>query len=58
MGRMHKPDPKLPADPQDNKRSVVAVEQADVDKWLEGSVSEAQELLRVPTVGLFDAVAA
>jgi putative SOS response-associated peptidase YedK len=58
MGRMHKPDPKLPAGQQDNKRSVVAVEQADVDQWLEGSVSEARELLRVPTVGLFDAVAA
>ncbi|MFC3147258.1 hypothetical protein [Piscinibacterium candidicorallinum] len=29
MSRMHKPDPKLPPDPQD-KRSVIAIEDADV----------------------------
>lgn len=31
MRRMHKPDPKLPADQQD-KRSVVPIEFADVDR--------------------------
>jgi len=54
MGRMHKPEPKLPADRQD-KRSVVPVEQGDVDQWLAGTMQEAQELLRVPAVELFDA---
>jgi hypothetical protein len=32
MGRMHKPDPKLPADQQD-KRSVIAVE---LGMWIGG----------------------
>lgn len=53
MGRMHKPDPKLPADQQD-KRSVIAIEFRDVDLWLAGTVSEARDLLRVPGVELFD----
>ena len=57
MGWMHKPDPKLPADQQD-KRSVISIEQVDVDQWLAGTVNEAQELLRVPAVELFDAEAA
>ena len=54
MSRMHKPDPKLPPDKQD-KRSVVAIERADMDVWLRGSISEAEELVRVPGVELFDA---
>jgi hypothetical protein len=40
-----------------DKRSVIPVEQGDVDQWLAGTVSEAQELLRVPPVELFNAVA-
>ena len=35
MSRMHKPDPKLPPDQQD-KRSVIAIEKGDVDRWLAG----------------------
>jgi putative SOS response-associated peptidase YedK len=54
MGRMHKPDPKLPADQQD-KRSVIPIERDDVDQWLAGTVKQAQELLRVPAVELFAA---
>lgn len=47
MSRMHKPDPKLPADQQD-KRSVVAIEAGDVDQWLVGTLADAQALLRAP----------
>ena len=47
MGRMHKPDPKLPADKQD-KRSVIAIEAGDVDQWLAGTMEEATKLLRPP----------
>jgi putative SOS response-associated peptidase YedK len=54
MSRMHKPDPKLPADKQD-KRSVIPIELADVDQWLAGTVAEASELLRVAPVEVFNA---
>ncbi len=54
MSRMHKPDPKLPADRQD-KRSVIPIELADVDQWLAGTVKEASELLRLAPVEVFDA---
>jgi len=54
MKRMHKPDPKAPADAQD-KRSVIPIESGDVDTWLEGTVEEASTLLRLATVELFDA---
>lgn len=54
LGRMHKPDPKLPADRQD-KRSVIPIEPGDVDQWLAGTVADAQALLRVPGVELFHA---
>lgn len=47
MRRMHKPDPALPADAQD-KRSVIAIALPDVERWLRGSVAEAQGLLRPP----------
>jgi putative SOS response-associated peptidase YedK len=49
MRRMHKPDPALPPDRQD-KRSVVAIEQADVEQWLCGSGDEAEALLIPPDV--------
>jgi putative SOS response-associated peptidase YedK len=45
MSRMHKPDPKLPADAQD-KRAVIPVEVEDVDLWLHGTVQDATRLLR------------
>lgn len=54
MSRMHKPDPKLPADQQD-KRSVVAIEQGDVERWLRGSVAEVVDLLAPPTLDLVEA---
>lgn len=54
MGRMHKPDPKLPADQQD-KRSVVAIEQSAVEQWLQGNVDEAASLLLPPAVELIQA---
>lgn len=53
MSRMHKPDPKLPAHLQD-KRSIVAIEQADLAQWLQGSVAEAAELLAPPAAELID----
>lgn len=43
--RMHKPDPALPPDQQD-KRSVVILEPADVGTWLQGSVAQAAALVR------------
>jgi len=46
LHRMHKPDSKLPADQQD-KRSVVAIEQPDVEQWLHGSLADAAELIRL-----------
>ena len=57
MGRMHKPEPKLPADQQD-KRSVIAIEMQDVDQWLAGTQDEAKSLLRLAPESVFDAAAA
>ncbi len=54
MSRMHKPDPKLPADRQD-KRSVVAIESADVDRWLRASNEEAVGVVRAPAADLIEA---
>jgi putative SOS response-associated peptidase YedK len=60
MSRMHKPDldpetkQPLPFEQQD-KRSVIPIEQGDVDQWLAGTVSEAQELLRLAPVEVFEA---
>jgi putative SOS response-associated peptidase YedK len=44
MSRMHKPDPKLPAEQQD-KRAVVPVEVEDVNLWLHGTVQDAAGLI-------------
>lgn len=49
MSRMHKPDPKLGGDKQD-KRSVIAIEAADVDLWLMGTMEEAKGLLKLTPV--------
>lgn len=54
MRRMHKPDPRLPANRQD-KRSVIPIERADEDAWLRGSVVAAQQLLKMAPVEVFDA---
>jgi putative SOS response-associated peptidase YedK len=51
MGRMHKPDLRLPADRKD-KRSVVAIEAVDVEQWLAGTEQDARDLLRPPAVDL------
>lgn len=50
LARMHKPDPRLPADRQD-KRTVVPLDEADWEAWLQGSVPQVAGLLRVPPVG-------
>ena len=47
MSRMHKPDPKVGPDEQD-KRSVIAIEEEDVDQWLTGTAEEVAQLLRPP----------
>jgi putative SOS response-associated peptidase YedK len=54
MARMHRPDLKRPPNMQD-KRSVVPIEQADVDSWLTATTTEAAELLRLSPPELFDA---
>lgn len=53
MSRMHKPDPKLPPDQQD-KRSVVAIEAEDIERWLQGSDAEVAALLVPPAVELIE----
>lgn len=54
MNRMHKPDPKLPANQQD-KRSMIPIEMADVDQWLAGTVTQASALLQLAPVEVFNA---
>lgn len=54
MRRMHKPDPKLPADQQD-KRSVIPIEMADVDQWLAGTAKDAEDLLKLAHAEMFEA---
>ena len=53
MARMHKPDPKMPPDQKD-QRSVVAIEQSDVEHWLRGSIADVADLLAPPAVDLID----
>lgn len=53
LARLHKPDPKLPADAQD-KRSVVPVAPQQWHDWLHGDEAAARGLLQVPSAGLFD----
>jgi putative SOS response-associated peptidase YedK len=53
LGRLHKPDPKLPPDQQD-KRSVVPVAPTDWGAWLEGDEARARALLKVPAAEIFD----
>lgn len=53
LGRLHKPDPKLPPDQQD-KRATVMLEPEAWDTWLNGSEADARALLQVPPVERFD----
>ena len=52
MRRMHKPDPAFGPDEQD-KRSVVALELDDVDRWLAGGIEEARGLIQLTPVDAF-----
>lgn len=54
MSRMHKPDPKLPADQQD-KRSVVPIAFGDVDRWLFGTQSDAVALVALADPASYEA---
>lgn len=51
---MHKTDPTLPPDNQD-ERIVVTIELGDVKIWLQDSLEEAKKLVRVWTVEAIDA---
>ena len=51
MRRMHKPDPALPPDRQD-KRSVIAIEAHEVERWLHGPLEDARGLLQPPAEAL------
>jgi putative SOS response-associated peptidase YedK len=54
FSRMHKPDPKLAPDQQD-KRSIVAIEFADMEAWLTGTIEEAKNLVRLSPAEVFNA---
>ena len=54
MRRMHKPDPKVPPDKQD-KRSVIPLEAADFDQWIEGTVDQAKKLMKLAPMEVFSA---
>ena len=54
MRRMHKPDPKL-APHEQGKRSVIAMNHADWDTWLQGPHEGAQALIRLTVLEDFDA---
>ena len=53
LGRLHKPDPSLPADQQD-KRSVVSLAPQHWSAWLAGDEAAARALLTVPESDCFD----
>ncbi|MCV2358410.1 SOS response-associated peptidase [Paucibacter sp. TC2R-5] len=53
LSRLHKPDPRLPADAQD-KRSAIPIAAEHWDAWLRAPLTEAQALLRLPPADLFD----
>jgi putative SOS response-associated peptidase YedK len=52
MGRMHKPDLRLPPDQQDT-RMVCVLEPDDWKRWLNGQVEEARKLLRQAPAEVF-----
>ena len=53
LKRLHKPDPKLPADAQD-KRAVLHLEPQHWDIWLNGGETEARSALGLPAAAFFD----
>lgn len=59
LGRLHKPevDPvtkkELPADQQD-KRSLIHIDPADWDQWLNGTEADARALLKLQAAEVFD----
>lgn len=53
LARLHKPDPKLPADAQD-KRSLVPLPPSQWDAWLQGDEAAARALLVAPPADWFD----
>lgn len=53
LARLHKPDPKLPANQQD-KRSLIHIDAADWERWLCGSADEALQLIRPQPAEVFD----
>jgi putative SOS response-associated peptidase YedK len=53
LNRMHKPEPALPPDRQD-KRSVIAIEPADWERWLQGTPEEAMSLVKLCGEELFE----
>ena len=55
MRRMHKPDPKLALHEQD-KRSIIAIDPANWDTWLQGPHEGAQALIRLTAMEDMDAV--
>lgn len=54
MNRMHRPDPKRPPHMQD-KRSVIPIERADVERWMFGSQNDAIDLMKLASVQVFEA---
>ena len=53
LGRLHKPDPKLPPDQQD-KRAGAHIDPADWHTWLHGAQADAQALVRPQATEVFD----
>ncbi|MDI4632428.1 SOS response-associated peptidase family protein [Pelomonas sp. V22] len=53
LGRLHKPDPKLPDDAQD-KRAVAHIAPEHWEQWLHGSADEAVALIRPQPIEAFD----
>ncbi len=53
LGRLHKPDPNLPADAQD-KRAVAHVTPNNWDQWLHGTVADALALVVPSPIDVYD----
>ena len=53
LGRLHKPDPDLPADAQD-KRSVVPLEPEQWAAWFAATPAQALGMLKAPPMERFD----
>jgi putative SOS response-associated peptidase YedK len=53
LGRLHKPDPKLPAD-QEDKRSLIHLDPVNWDQWLHGTTEEALALVTPQPHEVFD----